>query len=167
MSFQNMLMQMPTELKNSVIDMDVFMKSLQPLKFKRSVDKRKTNYVSPDFGISYAIFPNSTRLKHEPSQTFGWYYLCDRETKEWYRKTDYFVQTLTAIGKNDPQAAKRIFSAADSCLSCKGNPCSAIGYHYDDEEKLACYGRMVFALGEADFEDVRRFFQHLNTLMME
>jgi len=167
MSYQTMLDSMPTQLQNEASDMDAFIKSLRPLKFKRSVDKKKINYVCADYGISYAIFPDSTRLSYEPSQTFGWYYLCDRETKEWYRKTDYFVQTLTAIGKNDPQAAKRIFSTADSCLSCKGNPCSAIGYHYDGEDKLACYGRMVFSLDKVGFEDVRLFFRHLNTLMME
>lgn len=167
MSFQSILDAMSIDTKNEIIEMDKFLKSLHPLKFKRTADKKKINYVCADYGVSYAIFPNSTRLRHEPSQTFGWYYLCDRETKEWYRKTDYFVQILTAIGKNDPQAVERIFGAANSCLSCKGYQCSAISYTYEGVQKSACYGRIVFQLRQDDFNDVRNFFSHLNALLIE
>ena len=120
MSFQNILDAVSVDLQNEIIEMDTFLKSLHPLKFKRTVDRKKINYVCADYGISYAIFPDSTRLNNEPSQTFGWYFLCDRETKKWYRKADYFQKTLAEIEKNNPQSAERIFSGANSCKACKG-----------------------------------------------
>jgi hypothetical protein len=163
MSFQNILDTVSVDLQNEIIKMDTFLKSLHPLNFKRTVDKKKINYVCADYGISYAIFPESTRLSYEPSQTFGWYFLCDKETKEWYRKTDYFQQTLAEIEKNNPQSAERIFSGANSCTACKGTPCTAISYTYNGTQNLSCYGRIVLQLRHDDFNDVRNFFNHLKT----
>jgi hypothetical protein len=161
MSFENFLSSIPVEQKNEIIDMDNFLKSLRPLKFKRMVDKKKINYVSSDYGISYAIFP----LASEPTQQFGWYYLHDKETKTWYRKTDYFVETLTEIAKTDSQLAERIFNAINKCKPCKDNPCSAIPYIYDGKQKSACYGRIVMRLCQDDFNHAKIFFQHLNALL--
>jgi len=154
-----MLAAMPPEFKESAIEMDGFLKSLRPLKFKRTVDKRKINYVSAEYGISYAILP----LDEKPTQHFGWYYLHNKETGEWYRKTDYFIQTLADIAKSDSEAAKRIFGAINNCRSCKGNPCAVIAYTYDGEDKLACYGRVILELNPIDFSDAKLFFTHLNT----
>ena len=163
MSFQNMITNTQAELQEEIVKMDAFLKSLKPLKFKRAVDKRKINYVSSDFGISYAIFV----AVDEPTQQFGWYYLHDKETKTWYRKADYFVETLIEIAKADPQSAERIFNAINDCSSCKGNPCSAIPYEYEGNQKSACYGRMVLHLNHDDFNDTKNFFESLNTLLMQ
>ena len=163
MTFQEMLTSIPKELHGEIIEMDAFLKVLRPLKFKRSVDKRKINYVSPEYGISYAIFC----LTPDPTQAFGWYFLHDRESGDWYRKTDYFVETLKEIAKTDNQAAERLFYAINECTLCKGSPCSAIPYLYNGKEILACYGRIVLSLCHDDFINVRRFFNHLNTLLIE
>jgi len=164
---KNILDAVSVDLQNKIIEMDTFVKSLHSLKFKRTVDKKKINYVCADYGISYAIFPDSTRLRNEPTQTFGWYFLCDRETKEWYRKADYFQQTLAEIEKTNPQSAERIFSGANSCIACKGTPCTAISYTYNGTQNLSCYGRIVLQLRHDDFNDVRNFFCHLSALLIE
>jgi len=163
MSLQNILAAVPTDAQSEIIKMDAFLKPLRPLKFKRTTDKRKINYVSPDYGISYAIFP----LDPEPTQQFGWYFLYDKEAKKWYRKTDYFGETLAEIKKIDPESARRIFDAINDCASCKGNPCSAIPYAHEGAQKLACYGRIVLRLRRDDFNDVQAFFRHLNMLVEE
>ena len=163
MSYQSFLSELPAQLQEEVLGMDVFLKSLLPLKFKRAVDKKKINYVSPSYGISYAIFP----LGSEPAQHFGWYYLYEKEAKNWYRKPDYFVETLRQIAATDPQAAQRIFGAINECTACKGSPCSAISYTYEGEQKAACYGRIIMGLGQEDFEHAKAFFRHLNALLSQ
>ena len=161
MSLQDGLTALTTELQSEIIEMDTFLKSLRPLKFKRTADKRKINYVSPGYGVSYAILPSVSR----PSQHFGWYYLYDKERKTWYRKPDYFIETLTEIARNDPQAAEGIFNAIHACTSCKGNPCSAISYKYGGEEKLACYGRIILGVGHDDFNCAKAFFGRLSSIL--
>ena len=161
MSFATFVASLSVELQNEVVGMDTFLKSLRPLKFKRTVDKRKINYVSSDYGISYAILPLGT----EPTQHFGWYYLHNKETNKWYRKTDYFEETLTQIAKADPQSSKYIFDALNECTLCKGRACSAISYTYDGKQRLACYGRIIMPLHGNDFNYARDFFRQLNLLV--
>ena len=163
MSFQSILASLPKDLQRGIMEMDAFVKSLRPLKFKRTVDKRKINYVSPDYGVSYAILPTDTK----PTQHFGWYFLHDKETKTWFRKTDYFVDTLAEIAKTNSESANRIFNSINTCTLCKGNPCSTISYSYEGEDKLACYGRIVLPLCENSFADVQNFFQCLNALLTQ
>jgi len=160
MSFTNSVTGLPVELQNEIIEMDTFFKSLRPLKFKRTVDKRKINYVASDYGVSYAIL----QLGSEPTQHFGWYYLHNKETNKWYRKTDYLEQTLTEMAKTDPQSAEYIFNALNECTLCKGKPCSAISYTYDGKQKMACYGRVIMPLCHDDFAHAKSFFLQLNTL---
>jgi len=160
MSFQALLAASPADVQKEITEMDAFMKSLRPLKFKRTADKRKINYISSDYGISYGILPTDPN----PTQQFGWY-ICDRVTKVWYRKTDYFVETLAEIANDKPATAKRIYDAVNICTPCKETPCAAIPYSYSGEDKTACYGRIVLPLGQGDFTDVRVFFQCLNALM--
>ena len=159
MSFHNVLALIPVNLQNDIIEMDAFIKSLRPLKFKRTVDKRKINYVSPEYGISYAIFFS------ELTQAFGWYFLHDKANNEWYRKTDYFVEVLSKVAETDPRSAKYIFNAINECKPCKSNPCSAISYAYGGEQKMACYGRVVLSLSQEDFNHAQKFFCQLNAFV--
>jgi len=161
MSFDSILAPLSPELRDDIAETDAFLKSLEPLKFKRTVDKRKINYVSSYYGVSYAILP----LEGNEKQHFGWYYLHDKETKQWYRKTDYFVETLAEIAKTDAPTAEHIFDAINECTACKGEPCSAISYTYGGMQTAACYGRIVMSLSRENFGHTRTFFQQLNGLL--
>lgn len=163
MSIENILTKIPSKLQKEIIKMDSFLKSLHPLKFKKKIERSgtKINYVDSDFGISYSV----TISDAASFQQFGWYYLYDRKDKKWYRKNDYFVETLNEIAKTRPSIAKRIFNAINECSICKGSPCSAISYTYDDKQKLACYGRIHLGMNNNDFDNVRIFFQHLNSFI--
>ena len=154
MTYQDMLAASSADVRGYIIETDASLKFLHSLKFKRTVDKKKINYVSSGFGVSYAIFP----LEPEPNQQFGWYFLHDKETKTWYRKKDYFEEILAEIAKDDPESAKRIFDSINECTSCKGNPCSAIPYIYDGTNKSACYGRIKMPLHKNCFADIHTFF---------
>ena len=149
MSFDSILAPLSAVLRNEIVATDALLKSLKPHKFKRTIDKRKLNCVSSDFSISYAILPLADNL----TQQFGWYYLLDKAAKTWYRKTDYFVETLTEIAKTDAQSVEHIFNSINECTACRGKP------------KAACCGQGVMSLGCEDFNRARMFFQHLNELM--
>ncbi|MCL2557246.1 MAG: hypothetical protein FWE09_02080 [Treponema sp.] len=161
--FEIALADAPGEIRNDIIEMDAYLRQLRPLKFKRSIDKtgNRIAYASPDFGISYAIRASDA----QPSQDFGWYFLHDRQSKKWYRKTDYFEETLVEIAKTAPKSARRIFDAINECSSCKGDPCSAIAYEHEGRRRLACYGRIRLGINREDLGCARLFFEHLNDLL--
>jgi len=163
MAFANVLAKLPPKFLNKVIEVDTFLKSLRPLKFRRTVEKdnKKITYISSDYGISYAITISGTEVSHH----FGWYYLRNKEEKIWFRKTDYFVETLTEIAQTNPSSAERIFNSINKCSSCKGNPCSAISYLYSGQRQLACYGRIILPISHEGFDDALLFFKNLNNLV--
>ena len=157
MTFETALSPLPPELQSEIIETDAFMRQLTPLNFKRAITPTggKINYVSADYGISYAI-----ALK-KAQQDFGWYYLYDKQTKAWYRKPDYMERTLAALG--EPGA--RVFAAINECTACKGEPCSAIPYTHDGEQKQACYGRVIMPLDGEHFKLAQQFFGCLNDML--
>jgi hypothetical protein len=163
-SFEKVLAKIPKTLQKEVLEMDAYLKTLRPLKFKRSVDKNgvKINYVAADFGISYGVNVSATDAFHQ----FGWYFINDRQTKTWYRKDDYMEKTLVEIAKTNPQQAERLFHALAACSSChKDSSCSKISYSYAGQKRVTHYGRVYLSRHHDDFNDAREFFRHLNTLM--
>ena len=114
MNFENAIAKMPPEHKNELLEMDMFIKSLRPVKFKRAVDKNgtKITYTSADFGISYAIMLPNDKLSHN----FGWYYIYNKQNKTWGRKPDYLEETLAEIEKNEPKIAERLLMGLKNVL---------------------------------------------------
>ena len=163
MTFDNAVAKIEPWLKKEIMEMDVYLKSLRPLKFKRAVDKsgNKITYTASDYGISYAIAISDAKFNHH----FGWYYIFDKQTQTWMRKTDYMEKTLDNIAKTDPQMAERIFNALNECTSCKEGSCSRISYSHNGQMRDACYGRVILRMNVDDFNDVRSFFCNLNSLM--
>jgi len=163
-SFEKVLAKIPKTLQKEVLEMDTYLKSLRPLKFKRSLDKNgvKINYVAADFGISYGINVSATDGFHQ----FGWYFINDRQTGTWYRKEDYMERTLAEIAKNNPEQAVRIFHALSICSNChKDSSCGKIPYSYAGEKRVTHYGRVLLSRKHNDFIDAREFFKTLNSLI--
>ena len=156
MTFEDALGSLPPELKRDIAETDAFMRSLSPLKFKRAVTGGgKINYVSAGYGISYAI-----ALK-KAQQDFGWYYLYDKQAGAWYRKPDHMEEVLDAMSAS----GARVFAAINECTTCKGDPCSAIPYTHNGEQKQACYGRVIMPLDGEHFKLTQQFFGCLNDML--
>jgi hypothetical protein len=162
-TFEGVISALPQESRNGITEMDSFLKSLRPLKFKRAIDKNggKISYVASDFGISYMISVSDV----ESSQNFGWYIVTGGKPETWHRKADCMEETLAEITRSDPQLAERIFYALNDCVDCYGQRCLAkTPYTFNGQKKVTCHGRVMLRMCSSDFHDVREFFLHLNTL---
>jgi hypothetical protein len=158
-ALDELLLQLPAKEKKEITEMDIFLKSLPSLKFKRTIDRKsdKISYISAEYGISYLI-----KLKNK-HQEFGWYYIHDRQKNKWYRKTDYMVTVFNEI---NPDIANRLFNSLTKCTSCRNvDNCGNILYEYKGEKRMTHYGRLILGLKKNDFEDAREFFCHLESLV--
>jgi hypothetical protein len=163
-TFENIILDLPQEYRNELIEMDNFLKSLKLLKFKRTIDKRskKITYVASDFGISYVMQVSEDRLSHN----FSWYIVSSGKPETWHRKADYMGETLTEIAKSDILLAKRIFYALNDCVNCYGTRCLAKTlYEFNGQKRLTCHGRVMLRMCHEDFQDAREFFRHLTALI--
>ena len=159
--FDDIMMNLPEEFKNEIIETDEFLKSLRPLKFKRTIDKygNKITYVASDFGISYAFRVGSDQYSHE----LNWYIVYNGKAETWHRKADYMEETLDEISKSNPQLSDRIFNALVKCMDCYGERCLAKTlYAFNGQKKLTCHGRVTLKICHEDFNDARMFFKCLN-----
>ena len=152
-----LLMDLSAKAKKEINEMDVFLKSLPTLKFKRTIDKKssKISYISTEYGVSYLI-----KLKNN-HQEFGWYFIHDREKNSWYRKPDYMINVFNQI---DHDIASRLFNSLMECTSCRDvNNCGSIPYEYKKQKKITHYGRLVLGLQKSNFDDAKEFFRYLET----
>lgn len=163
-TFENVILKLSKHLQNEIIEMDHFLKSLRPLKFKRIVDKssNKITYVSSDFGVSYVLNISGAQSSHN----FGWYIIHNGKPETWHRKADDMEETLNEIKKFNPQLAERIFYSLNDCVNCHGSDClDKTLYKFNGQQRLTCKGRVVMRICRDDFNDVREFFRFLNLLL--
>jgi hypothetical protein len=163
-TFESVISDLPQQHRNEIIKMDKFLLSIRPVKFRRTLDKSgcKISYVASDYGISYMVNVSGA----ESSHNFGWYIVTGGKPETWHRKADYMEETLAELARSDPQLAERIFYALNDCVDCYGQRCLAkTPYAFNRQKKVTCHGRVMLRMCSSDFNDVREFFLHLNTLM--
>ena len=163
-TYENIISGLPQEIKEEIIKMNDFLKSLKPLKFKRMVDKHgtKITYVASEYGISYAIKISDSTIK----QNFWWYIVHSGKPETWHRRADYMEETFVEIAKTDPKLSERIFNALKVCGNCYGDRCLAkTQYEYNGEKKIFCHGRAEFQITRDECNDIQSFFRYVNELM--
>ena len=159
--FNDILSELPDEYRNEIIVTDEFLKSLRPLKFKRSIDKHgtKITYVASDYGVSYAFRVAPDERVHE----FNWYIVYNGKPETWHRKADYMNEILDDISKTNSQLSDKIFNSLIKCNNCHGERCLAKTlYSYNNQKRLTCHGRVSLSINHDDFNDARDFFRFLN-----
>jgi len=159
--FNDIMSNLTEEFRNEIIETDGFLKSLRPLKFKRTIDKygNKITYVASDFGISYAFRVACDQYSHE----LNWYIVYNGKPETWHRRADYMEETFAEISKSEPQLSKRIFNTLSECRDCYGERCLAkTPYSFGGQKKLTCHGRVTLRVCREDFDDARMFFRYLN-----
>lgn len=165
-TFDTVLSQLPKEYQGKMMEMDSFLTSLRPMKFKRVIDKNggKITYIASDYGVSYGFNISAGQLTHN----FGWYIVTSGKPETWHRKADFMEETLAEIKTIDHPLATRIFYALNDCVGCYGARCLAkTGYAFDGQKRLSCHGRVLLRMCEEDFHDARDFFGHFNVLMAQ
>jgi len=159
-NYESVAGKIPLEFQSEIREMDIFFKSLRPMRFKRTVDKSgcKITYVASDVGISYTIVASGAESYHH----FGWYFVYNGPVETWHRKADYMEEILSEIAKSDRRLSERVFNALVDCCGCyQGGLCKTL-YKFDDNKLLSCHGRTRFRMNFDDFKDVREFFRYLN-----
>jgi len=162
-TFASILEALPPDFREEVIETDLFLKALRPLKMKRMVEKHgtKITYVASEFGVSYALRVSPG----EYAQIINWYIVYNGKAETWHRKADNMEETLAETAKNDPRRAAYIFQALQECNDCHGERCLVkTPYRFNGQGKLTCHGRVKLPIGHADFEDARAFMRDVNTV---
>ena len=162
-TFESCLSGLPDALRAAVIDMDSWLRSLRPIKFKRQIDKNgeKISYVASEQGFSYAIHPSGSVLYH----TLQWYILTQGKPETWGRKADRMEDTLHHLAQSDPAFALRMFHNLQECVGGYGPGCLAkTPYTFAGEKVIACHGKMFFTMNLSEFEDVKRFISAVNEI---
>ena len=159
--FNDILLELPEEYRKEILETDEFLKSLRPLRFKRSIDKHgtKITYIASVYGVSYAFRVSSGEYAHE----LNWYIVYNGKPETWHRKADYMNEILDDISNTDPKLSEKIFSSLVKCNGCHGERCLArTPYSYNNLKKLTCHGRVSLGINHNDFNDAREFFNYLN-----
>jgi hypothetical protein len=163
-TFESVLAELPREFYDEAVETDNFLRSLRPMKFKRSIDKNggKVSWVASDYGVSYHILPSGDQLSHR----FSWYVVETGTPDTWHRKANRLAEMLDEIATSDPGLAGRLFYALDDCVGCNSEHCGAKRlYAFNGEKRLACHGMVMLQMSHDDFRDARAFFRHLNAQM--
>lgn len=167
--FDSMISTLPQALKDEITQTDQYLKSLRPLKFKRTVDikAQKITYVASDYGVSYMFKISDDVLAHN----FQWYIVYNGKPETWHRRADYMEETLDYTAKSDLPLAERIFNALKTCPgfdNCYGERCLArTVYAFHGQKKLTCHGKVELGLNRDDFYDARVFIRYFNELVKE
>ena len=163
--FENCIALLPKPLHVAVTDMDIWLKSLRPMKFKRQITKAgdKISYVASDQGFSYAIHISESVMYH----TLQWYILTQGKPEFWGRKDNRMEETLQYLAQSDPAYAKRLFHNLYECMGGYGPGCLARSpYTFDNKTIVSCHGKMYFTMNASEFDDAKRFINTVNELAL-
>jgi hypothetical protein len=163
-TFESVLSDLPPEHQAEIRETDELLRSLMPLKFKRSVDKNggKITWVSSGAGVSFSIRASGA----ESSQDFRFYIVTSGKPETWHRVADHMEEALMEIAQSDAALAERIFYALNDCVGCYGPGCLAPTlYQFNGNKRLAYHGQVVLHMSREDSADARGFFHYLNAML--
>lgn len=153
---------LPVLLREEIIKTDTFLRTLNPMKFRRQIEKNgnKITYLASDYGFSYNIYPSNDTLYH----SLSWYIITNGKPEQWHRKTDLMEQTLNKLAESNCDLAEKLFTNLKECIGCC--PCIVKTlYEFNGKKKLSCHGLMDFKMYPSDFLDVRNFIKTINELV--
>lgn len=164
-TFDKCISLLPREIKSEVIQMDEYLKSLKPLKFKRQIEKNgnKISYVASDYGVSYAIYLSNDIFDH----SLQWYIITNGKPETWHRKADRMEETLNSLTNKSPEFAERMFYSLEDCVGCYSNCLARTKYQFQDKSKTVCHGKLKFRMSSSGFDDVRTFIEEINHLVRD
>lgn len=162
-NFDSCLSGLPDELRGAVADIDIWLRAMRPMNFKRQIGKYgdKITYVASEHGFSYALHIAGDKLYH----TLQWYILTQGKPENWGRKADRMEYTLNYLSQSDPEFARRMWENLRECVGGYGPGCLArTTYTFAGERMDFCHGRMHFNMNLSEFSDVKRFIGSVNEI---
>lgn len=142
--FDAMIARLPEEIRRKVIEMDGFLRSYKPIKFRRTLEKNgnKIYYNASTTGASYTIYLSRDILTHS------------------LRIPNGFEAMLDRLSEEDAAFADRIFSYLRDCSGCYGPGCGArTPYTFHGKTRQTCHGKIEFKMEASEFDDVVRLIQ--------
>ncbi|MCL2462820.1 MAG: hypothetical protein FWF44_09155 [Defluviitaleaceae bacterium] len=160
-TFESYISELPEDMRAEIRETDEFLKSLRPLRFRRSVADKKITYVASDYGFSYTMYMSGWVMHHG----FQWYIVTNGKPETWGRKADMMEDALGYIAQTRPELAGRIFDSLNDCVGCHEYCMAKTPYAYAGQKKLACHGHVSLKMRAGDFRDARDFCAALNELI--
>jgi hypothetical protein len=159
-TFEKCISRLPKDIQNEIINMDEYLKSIKPLKFKRQIEKNgnKITYVASDYGVSYAIYLSNELFDH----SLQWYIITKGKPETWHRKADLMEETLNRLSNASSDFAERMFYSLEDCVGCYQNCLAKTKYQFREKQKMVCHGKLKFIMSVSGFEDVRTFVEEIN-----
>lgn len=157
-TFDAMIAGLPDEIRGKVMEMDGFLRSYKPMKFRRTLEKNgnKISYVASEAGVSYAIYLSQDMLTH----SLQWYILTNSRENWGKRVANDFIATLEKLAVVDGAFADRIFSYLCDCSGCYGPSCGGRSpYTFLGMTKQTCHGKIGFKMAVSEFDDVMRLIR--------
>lgn len=142
--FDDMIANLPEEIRLKVMEMDGFLRSYKPMKFRRTLEKNgnKIYYNASKAGVSYTIYLSRELLTHT------------------LRVPNGFEAMLERLWAEDAAFADRVFSYLRDCVGCYGPGCGARTPHtFQGKTKQSCHGRIDFKMKISEFDDVARLIR--------
>jgi hypothetical protein len=164
-TFEHYISRLPQEIHDEIVKLDVYLKSLKILKFKRQLEKNgnKITYVASDYGVSYAIYLSNDRFDH----SLQWYLITNGKAETWHRKADCMEAILDRLDQKEPEVANRLFYSLEDCVGCYKDCLARTKYRFHEKQKTACHGKLKFRMNLDGFDDVRIIINEINLLAQE
>lgn len=165
-TFESCLSGLPDALRAAVMNIDDWLRTLRPMRFKRNIDKNgmKISYMASEQGFSYAIHISGDVLYH----TLQWYILTQGKPETWGRKADRMEETLKYLAQTDSAFAQRMFDNLQECVGGYSSGCLVkTPYTFSDKNIISCHGKMYFNMNLSEFDDVKRFIGAVNEITKE
>ncbi len=162
-TFESCIAELSAPLCGAVTEIDIWLRTLHPLKFKRQIDKNgeKITYVASEQGMSYQVHISGGVMNH----IIWWYILTQGKPETWGRKADNMENTLNHIAKNDSHFANKLFNSLYKCIGGYGPGCRGKTiYTFDGRKVVACHGKLHFNMNLSEFDDVKRFIAAVNEI---
>jgi hypothetical protein len=164
-TFDKCISLLPADIQSEIIQIDEYLKSLKPMKFKRQLEKNgnKITYVASDYGVSYAIYLSNDIFDH----SLQWYIITNGKPDTWHRKADRMEDTLNCLANKSQDFAERMFQNLDECVGCYQHCLARTRYQFHEKSKAVCHGKLKFNMSTSVFDDVRSFVDEVNRLVQE
>jgi hypothetical protein len=162
-TFESCIAELPDTLRSAVIDIDAWIRTLRPIKFKRQIDKNgeKITYIASDEGFSYQVYISGGVLQHK----LWWYLLTQGKPETWHRKADNMENTLNYLAQTDSFFAQRMFNNLYKCSGGYTSGClGRTPYTFNDKKIISCHGKLNFNMNLSEFDDVKRFIGAVNDI---
>ena len=151
-TFDAVIAALPGDIRDKIIEIDGFLRSYKPVKFRRSIEKygNKITYLATDAGVSYTINPSRDMMYH----SFGAYLLWNRKDNLGQHTSAPMENALNRLAETDPDFIARILSYINECTGCNSNCICAVRYNINGKTSVACHGKFTFKMALSEFDDV-------------